>query len=222
MLNTTLADLQALSAVPVIQHKNYDVSDDDEPLEAETLPLVNLFSFGWLEDNRCGYPPENSVQLSQVSPKPVGSLRINPPQRNKPLPDKWISRSVSAGSRHTLVILAKCREREKEVIRTEDEQFDFDRQKKEKVVLKPREKKILLCGLNQVGLCEEEGYENFQEVEWDCAADPPVFCKAGNGTSFFLTKRGLLVSFGCGKFGVLGHNDEETCQIPRVVDALRR
>ena len=38
---------------------------------------------------------------------------------------------------------------------------------------------LLFVGLNHVGLCEEEGYDTFTEVDWDCVSEPPVSIVAG-------------------------------------------
>ncbi len=83
---------------------------------------------------------------------------------------------------------------------------------------------LLICstGLNQVALCEESGFENFTEINWDCDAQPPVSIAAGNGTSFIVTSRGKVASFGNGKYGVLGHGGEESDQIPRVIRSLEK
>ena len=42
------------------------------PLDVE--PLLNVFTFGWTEDGRCGYPPPHPSHI-QMHPHPVYELR---------------------------------------------------------------------------------------------------------------------------------------------------
>ena len=42
------------------------------PLDVE--PLLNVFTFGWTEDGRCGYPPPHLSHI-QMHPHPVYELR---------------------------------------------------------------------------------------------------------------------------------------------------
>ncbi len=51
------------------KQKNEDLYNLDE----EKDPLLNVFSFGWMEDGRLGYPAEGS--FVQHSPRPITTLR---------------------------------------------------------------------------------------------------------------------------------------------------
>ena len=42
----------------------------------------------------------------------------------------------------------------------------------------------------------------------------------GDGCSLVIREGGELVSFGCGDSGLLGHGDEETQLVPKVVEGL--
>ena len=61
-----------------------------------------------------------------------------------------------------------------------------------------------------------------QELDWEDPDDEPSQVFAGNGNSFILTRYGCLYSFGTGKFGMLGHGEERSSQVPRQILALRR
>jgi alpha-tubulin suppressor-like RCC1 family protein len=100
---------------------------------------------------------------------------------------------------------------------------DTETQDKCKRLPKPkRVRKVLITGLNQVGLCEETGVHEPCEVPWDESFDRPIDVVAGRGTSFIITKRGHLYSFGNGRYGVLGHGDSESYVLPRRVMTLER
>ena len=89
----------------------------------------------------------------------------------------------------------------------------------------PRKTKVLSTGLNQVGLCEEKGHEEPVEVniEFQYDRDRPISVVAGRGTSFIITEQGALYSYGCNKFGVLGHENTNNIQTPlRVAPLLRK
>lgn len=166
------------------------------PLEVE--PLVNVMTFGWTEDGRCGYPPPDPSHI-QVHPRPVHDLREPvDPQTG----EQYVVRMASAGSKHSLFIMMNCRE-----------EVGKPKYKKHK-------KKIVLAGLNQTALCEERGFTTPRELIWD-EDEEPVQAFAGNGNSFVLTRLGNLFSFGQGRYGVLGHCEERSSQVPRQILTLK-
>eukprot|EP01032_Pedospumella_encystans_P035304 gene35304-39933_t len=179
------------------QHAAF-VEDPDEAwaIDVDTVPLVNISTFGWTEDGRCGYPL-NAGQRYQWCPKPVASLRIPDidNSRRKAVtaqPLRFVAKSASAGSRHTLILM----------IDTVPKHPDADKGIEK---APPRKTKVLSTGLNQVGLCEEKGHEEPVEVniEFQYDRDRPISVVAGRGTSFIITEQGALYSYGCNKFGVL-------------------
>ena len=120
-------------------------------------------------------------------------------KRRNSLP--YLCKKAAAGSRHSIFLMIHCR-------KVADKR-SADR----------RRKKVMITGLNQGVLCEEEGYSTpvdlFIEEEFY-----PVDVEAGLGCSFVLDKFGNVYSFGMGRYGVLGHGDEETSQIPRQIHGL--
>ena len=83
----------------------------------------------------------------------------------------------------------------------------------------------MLVGLSQLGLCEEPGTDVPTEVvlgDADSLRDDPVCVEAGNGSSFILTERGRLYSFGNGNQGRLGHESGESILAPSLIRALSR
>lgn len=82
-----------------------------------------------------------------------------------------------------------------------------------------RKKKVMLSGLNQGLLCEEDGFSEpvdvFIEEEFY-----PVDVEAGLGCTFVLDKFGNVYSWGLGIHGVLGHGTEDSSQIPRQIQGL--
>lgn len=178
-------------------------NEDSYNLDEEKDPLLNVFSFGWMEDGRLGYPAEDNCM--QHSPRPITALRppsydvkrdavakmekeaktakLMPSSKDlraslrkssisqmttslkagatsetiletaKSVEEKiyykqFICQKVSAGYRHTLFILINCRGCEEPTGRSS------------------RTKKIYITGLNQRGLCEEQGYDEPIEILW--------------------------------------------------------
>ena len=81
---------------------------------------------------------------------------------------------------------------------------------------------MLICGLNQLGLCEDPGLTNASEIPWD-NGEPPRRVIAGHGTSFIISKYGNVYSFGQNKFGVLGHGEKDLpLRAPRQILSLNR
>lgn len=86
-----------------------------------------------------------------------------------------------------------------------------------------RPRKVLSCGLTQVGLCEEPGDNEPTPVHWDDAWDRPADITAGRGTSFVLTKAGYVYSWGNNRFGMLGlQHFDATLQPQRIAGPLMR
>eukprot|EP00602_Paraphysomonas_sp_CaronLab_P007962 CAMPEP_0185034642 /NCGR_PEP_ID=MMETSP1103-20130426/24704_1 /TAXON_ID=36769 /ORGANISM="Paraphysomonas bandaiensis, Strain Caron Lab Isolate" /LENGTH=667 /DNA_ID=CAMNT_0027571381 /DNA_START=134 /DNA_END=2137 /DNA_ORIENTATION=+ len=182
----------------IIPKQDKYFSSDEEQWECSYQPVINLFSCGWMEDGRCGYmndPPTNSY--IQLCPRPVSGIY-------RPIDTKgrqYVCKKSSAGSRHTILLM----------INYIPEKGRFGR----------KSKKIMFFGLNQGMLCEEEGVLTPEDVEWD-EEEPPIDVIAGYGNCFVITKSGNVYSFGLGKFGILGHGDDETWQIPRQIMSLQR
>ena len=80
---------------------------------------------------------------------------------------------------------------------------------------------MYITGLNQRGLCEEAGYNAPVHIPLHEDEIPLKVC-AGNGTSYIITKSGNLFSWGNGRYGVLGHGDEISSQVPRQVSYFNR
>lgn len=124
---------------------------------------------------------------------------------------QFICKQVSAGAKHTLFLMVNCRPGEESWANTGDK---LDMRGKR------RTKKVMLSGLNQRGLCEEPGYVTPIEIKWDNVDEEPVYVCAGNGVSFVVDRYGNTYSFGNGKFGVLGHGDELSWQVPRQIGGI--
>lgn len=135
----------------------------------------------------------------QPNPQPPATLRPNKYNVKKPFP-QFVCKSASAGSRHTLLNMINCRKEHEGILE--------------------RSKKVLLVGLNQVGLCEDTGYLEPIELEYDFSYDPPSQVAAGNGTCFIVTKRGYVISFGFGNYGILGHGNDFSNQIPQRIKSI--
>ncbi len=196
------------------------LGDEDEP-------LLNAYACGWMEDGRLGHPPDVDQwgfgSYIESNPSPLTQLR--PPARPKKvapavtkkgalalvedqpkpievvLPTQFVCQQASAGSRHSLWLMVDCR-------------------------VKPAmdvsvAKKVYLTGLNQQGLCEEPGHTAPFEIQLH-GDEEPISVFAGYGTSFIITKFGNVYSWGNGRYGVLGHGDEESFQIPRQISGLNR
>ena len=172
-------------------------------------PLLNVFTFGWMEDGRLGYAPDKSSYM-EPTPRPIPSLRpaLNDKRPHvlamidpKCPPPKYVCRAAAAGSRHTLLWFINC--------------YPSTREDKLK------EFQLFMCGLNQRGLCEEPGHTTPQLVPWPQGiSESPVEICAGDGTSFVVTRLGNVFSWGHGHFGVLGHGDHKTQAVPVQIKAL--
>lgn len=208
-------------------------------LDTDTIPFVNVVTFGWTEgmrqeraamykthlltrtvsftnvviDGRCGYPSE---QIMQCCPKPIASLRvkeqISKVTKKAIAAPRYVVKSASAGSRHTLLLMIDTVPK--------DPQADKRPEKAPK-----RKTKVMTTGLNQTGLCEEKGYQEPVDVHihYDYEGDRPMSVVAGRGTSFIITEQGALYSYGHNNFGVLGHENTDPIQAPlRVAPLLRK
>lgn len=168
----------------------------------EDEPLLNMYTFGWMEDGRLGYIPEGNFM--QTSPRPVTALR--PPPRPKRISTssrfrQFVCLGCSSGSRHTLVLMTECRELPGSGNKIHN--------------------KVMLLGLNQQGLCEESGCMEPEEVPLHEDEDP-IQAIAGYGSSFIITHIGNVYSFGNGRYGVLGHGDCQSIAIPKQIMGLNR
>lgn len=112
-------------------------SSDEEQYEIAHEPLINVLSFGWMEDGRCGYPPNKDAL--QLCARPI---TMPPAKDNK----RFICRMVAAGSRHAVLLMINCR--------------------REEGNLSKKTRKVCLVGLNQLGLCEEPGYTTLTDVRF--------------------------------------------------------
>eukprot|EP00596_Hydrurales_sp_CCMP1899_P000603 CAMPEP_0119046636 /NCGR_PEP_ID=MMETSP1177-20130426/47913_1 /TAXON_ID=2985 /ORGANISM="Ochromonas sp, Strain CCMP1899" /LENGTH=528 /DNA_ID=CAMNT_0007020065 /DNA_START=236 /DNA_END=1819 /DNA_ORIENTATION=- len=177
----------------------WEIGDDIET-------LVNVFSFGWMEDGRCGYPMDNKSGI-QLDPRPLSTFR----HLSDTVGGQYVCKSASAGSRHSLYITLNCRKENSET-KTYKKGTSYGGLKK---------KHVMISGLNQLGLCEEKGFDIPQELIWDDEEDPTEVI-AGNGNSFIISLSGAVYSFGFGNYGVLGHDEERSCQIPRRIMSLKR
>ena len=184
---------------------------------------------------------EDENQKYQWNPQPVSGLRERIDKTN-PYKELYACKSASAGSRHSLMLMIDCALREgyRPKGGKGDDESDNDGDGKstkrkgvkkaasklsedeELIHMKPRKLKVMLCGLNQVGLCEERGHEEPVEVPFNCEEERPAFVHAGRGNSFIITKRGALYSWGYGHYGVLGLGDTEFTQTPTMVKSLMR
>ncbi len=166
---------------------------------AQEYPLVNVFSMGWMEDGRLGYPQDKSCCI-QSSLRPVASLREITKR-----PEKFACKAVSAGSRHTLIqVISCCPVKSK---------YGF---------IEKSTTKLFLSGLNQRGLCEEPGLNEPVEVPWECDEDA-VQLVASNGHCFVVTKFQNVFSWGFnGKFNLLGHDTPESILLPRQISCLSK
>lgn len=171
-----------------------------------------------IADGRLGYQREDKATMQQC-PTPVIALKVPEPTRSKPHPKQFICKRVSAGSRHTLYLMIDCSknlEKDRAAVK-EDDYDDSEPYRPPK-----RSRKILISGLNHVGLCEEPGFDKPTEVPWDESFDRPINVVAGRGVSYVITKRGHVYSWGFGKFGILGHGDSLTLSMPRQITSLQR
>ena len=170
-------------------------------LNFPNLPLLNVFTFGWMEDGRLGYAPDKPGFI-QCTPRPVFALRNKAQKRAGG--KMFACKAVSAGSRHTLMLMTNIY----------PEGGDDDNQD-----IKRKTTKLLITGLNQRGLCEDTGLMVPTDLNWE-ADEEPVQLATGSGTCFIVTIRGNVYSFGHGRYGVLGHGSQQTDQVPRQIMAL--
>lgn len=196
------------SAASIARAKKEAELNEIEQLLYPVEPLLNVFTFGWMEDGRLGYPP--SASHMEPVPRPIPALRQPASDRRTSIlggvdpknpPPKFVCRAATAGSRHTLLWLINC----------------YPNTREDKL----KEFKLYVAGLNQRGLCEEPGNMTPQEIPWTQGIEEsPVEIVAGDGTSFVVTRLGNVYSWGHGHFGVLGHGDQVTTPLPRQVKAL--
>lgn len=157
-----------------------------------------------MEDGRLGYPAD-IASFSQLCPRPVATLRAAKPRKSvvRTKDCHYVCQQVSAGSRHTLFLMVDCRA-------DNAEQKDMTY------------RKVMISGLNQQGLCEEPGFEKPTEVNWCDAGELPISVHAGYGHSFVISQFGNVYSWGNGRYGVLGHGDVNSNQVPRQIMRLNR
>jgi hypothetical protein len=173
-----------------------------EVANPEVEPLVNVFTCGWTEDGRCGYPPPNPSHIQNL-PRPVYDMRQEADPKTG---EQYVCRMASAGSKHSVFVMTNCRPVQNEYAPRRGQA--------------PKKAKcIMLTGLNQLMLCEEPGFMLPQELVWE--EEEPWQAHAGNGNTYVITKSGKLFSFGQGKFGMLGHCEERSSQVPRQVLTLK-
>jgi alpha-tubulin suppressor-like RCC1 family protein len=161
----------------------------------------------------------------QLCPRPVNFTDFNKekPTKRKPYPENFICKKAATGSRHSLFLMIESTFRPPVIRAPRKEDASSSSEDDERLIVKvKRKRKLLLTGLNQVGLCEEPGNQNPIEISFEEFNDRPVDIAAGRGGSFVITKRGHLYSFGNGKFGVLGHGDGESYTMPKRIMGLER
>jgi len=142
-------------SIPYIEEKEWEL-----PVE----PLVNVLTVGWQEDGRLGYPVDQESYM-QMHPRPVSGWRDGWGDSTKPRSaayQQYVCKKVCAGAKHTLFLMINCRAEE-------------DRGPR-------KSKKIMICGLNQLGLCEEPGHVTPVDIAWHDELDEPWDIAAGNGT----------------------------------------
>jgi hypothetical protein len=150
----------------------------------------------------------------QLCPCPISAFRID--QAPRPLEPKYICKKVSTGSRHTLYLMIDCSPRKELQQRLLHEGYNISEEMLAHKKIK-RSRKVMISGLCQVGLCEEKGSDTPVDVPWHEDYGRPSDIVAGRGTSFILNKYGHVYSFGFGRFGVLGHQNEETINLPKRI-----
>lgn len=175
-----------------------NVSHGNGPNEG-ILPLQNLYVCGSSEDGRCGWEG-GAAYIDCLTPVDLARATYLEPVSST---DSLVCEMASCGGRHSLLLV-------------QDTRGDDDQGAR---------RRVLLVGLNQLGLCEEPGEPTPVEVkceEESFPKDEPVSVEAGNGASFILTRRGTLLSFGNGNQGRLGHESGESISEPRVIRALAK
>lgn len=84
--------------------------------------------------------------------------------------------------------------------------YRFDKRTRKSVLVLKRQKKVLVTGLNQMGLCEELGHAQPTEVPIENLSESLSSVAANNGSTYIVTKSGNVLSFGNNKFGKLGYD----------------
>lgn len=173
--------------------------DDQTTVAPRDEPLASAYAMGWTEDGRCGLGAAD-LDPMQLCPRPIDltALRV-------PAEQRFVCEMAATGSRHTLLLLRNCRS---ETCAGEDG------------ARRRRTRMLLLVGLNQRGLCEEQGAE--EAVPWSSAMGEPARVCAGDGTCFVVTRSGALYSFGHGAHGQLGLGSLQSQPSPCAVRALRK
>jgi hypothetical protein len=250
-------------------------------------PLLNVFSFGWMEDGRLGYDADDPSHIQSV-PRPMATLRAAQPKKKMAggggggdakkqhdtseskststststsssneaskeeahhnddgddldedpdappkMEERFIVVAVAAGVRHTIMYMTNVYPESEEQARKIREDAEDKRraillgrepEKKEKdrfATDNRRKFRVMMTGSNQRGLCEEPGFAKPVDLRWE-KDEEPVDIAAGNGISYIVTRTGDMFSWGNGRYGALGHGDEETTQIPRQITALKK
>lgn len=188
-------------------------------------------TFLLISDGRCGFQrPDGRVHQLCPRPIPSFSLRDNIKKKKRgSMREKWapkfICKKLSAGSRHSLFLMIDCSADDEDAAdRTTQDGDEGEFYDDTKVVRKrKRPRKVLSCGLNQVGLCEEPGENEPTPIYWESTWDRPADITAGRGTSFVLTKSGHVYSWGNNRYGMLGlQHFDATLQPQRVEGLLMR
>jgi hypothetical protein len=190
----------------------FDTEDGSSwAIHEKSFPLVNIFTMGWMEDGRLGYAPDVASYI-QTYPRPIFKLDEQGKSH-----EKYVCKSVSAGSRHTLMLMISCNP-----LRNQKPPEIGKHHAHAAAPTKPKPlRKLMLTGLNQLALCEEKGFMEPVEVFWDVDEDPmEVF--AGNGNCFVLTSSRDVYSWGHGRFGALGHGNNISNQIPTLISHFQR
>lgn len=194
-----------------------------EELVPPNEPLLNIFTFGWMEDGRLGYPADIESFMQDV-PRPIATLRHKEKKKTLITPhaeERYVCKKVSAGYRHTLFLMTNCYP---EIEQDEDgdsmsmrspSKSNFGQEKRKKC-------RLMMTGLNQRGLCEEPGFTEPVNLGWDDKNEDIVDIYAGNGTSFIVTRIGNLYAFGNNRYGILGTGDEVSIQIPKQCLSLNK
>ena len=94
-----------------------------EELTNPQEPLLNVFTFGWMEDGRLGYAADIDSYM-QSTPRPIAALRTKVKSKASSSGNKetrFIVKSISGGYRHSLILLTNCRPEEED---DEEEELD--------------------------------------------------------------------------------------------------
>lgn len=176
--------------------EKYYSSDEDEYLLNDEEPLLNIYSCGWLEDNRTALSVGDFK--CQTSPHPIVSMR-NPEKRLGG--NQFICKKAVAGSKHTVFLM----------ISYIPDDGVHDKMKK---------KKVMMVGLNQLGVVEDCEVPIPTDILMEEEEETPIDVFAGFGTIFIVSRFGNVFSYGQNRFGVLGHGDEMSLSIPKQVMGL--